>query len=271
MKTCPFCWEEIQDVAKKCRYCWEWFDDEETSKDNGHELRLKRFWERLIEESKKTEIDADNLVILHDKDPELADAVAQEFWYDDYDDAKIEIDRKNKQQENSVEKNTKNERKPKTVKSPKSSKITEDKLIKIYENFENNYDIFKENFDKYWSYEFHTYDVTSGLKDFPDKVSYSKEKCPKCGNKFIKIYCENRWPGRVITWWITICPECFEIKGIEIEKNMRIHKRVTPIEENDNDNHSDWTGDDDWESIWSKIFWILIFIWICYLIYKRLQ
>lgn len=40
MKTCPYCWEEIQTTAKKCRYCWEWLNDKkndevkENNKDN---------------------------------------------------------------------------------------------------------------------------------------------------------------------------------------------------------------------------------------------
>lgn len=32
MKICPYCWEEIQDVAKKCRYCWEWLEEKEEIK-----------------------------------------------------------------------------------------------------------------------------------------------------------------------------------------------------------------------------------------------
>lgn len=32
MKLCPYCWEMIQNVAKKCRYCWEWLKDEKEAK-----------------------------------------------------------------------------------------------------------------------------------------------------------------------------------------------------------------------------------------------
>lgn len=26
MKTCPYCWEKIQNIAKKCKFCWEWIE-----------------------------------------------------------------------------------------------------------------------------------------------------------------------------------------------------------------------------------------------------
>ena len=28
-KKCPYCWEDIKEVAKKCRYCWEFLVNEE--------------------------------------------------------------------------------------------------------------------------------------------------------------------------------------------------------------------------------------------------
>ena len=27
-KECPFCWEEIKEIAKKCRFCWEFFEEQ---------------------------------------------------------------------------------------------------------------------------------------------------------------------------------------------------------------------------------------------------
>ena len=97
MKVCPYCWERVKDIARKCRYCWERLDKWNADffiNDENHKNRLKRYGERLIEESKKAEIDADNLVNLYWRDPDFANAVAQEFWYDDYADAKISIDNK---------------------------------------------------------------------------------------------------------------------------------------------------------------------------------
>jgi hypothetical protein len=31
MKACPYCWEKIQNVAKKCRFCWEFLEWEKKS------------------------------------------------------------------------------------------------------------------------------------------------------------------------------------------------------------------------------------------------
>ncbi len=32
MKNCPYCWEKIQNEAKKCRFCWEWIDSKYNTK-----------------------------------------------------------------------------------------------------------------------------------------------------------------------------------------------------------------------------------------------
>lgn len=51
MKNCPFCWEEIQDVAKKCRYCWEWLNqvlkENNNNKCNKWSNRILRFLKYL--------------------------------------------------------------------------------------------------------------------------------------------------------------------------------------------------------------------------------
>lgn len=38
MKICPYCWENIQNSAKKCRYCWEWLNDNQTKEKNSTSL-----------------------------------------------------------------------------------------------------------------------------------------------------------------------------------------------------------------------------------------
>jgi hypothetical protein len=45
-------------------------------------------------EVKNAEKDARSLLELHDADPKLADEVAKRFGYDDFNDAKSEIDKK---------------------------------------------------------------------------------------------------------------------------------------------------------------------------------
>ena len=43
MKTCPYCWEKIQDVAKKCRYCWERVNN---SEENNWVYRISKPFEK---------------------------------------------------------------------------------------------------------------------------------------------------------------------------------------------------------------------------------
>lgn len=49
MKTCPYCWEKIQDLAKKCRFCWEFLEEENKreEKDNKVEKWINKFWTKL--------------------------------------------------------------------------------------------------------------------------------------------------------------------------------------------------------------------------------
>jgi len=50
-KLCPFCWEEIKEIAIKCRYCWEFL--EEVKKEKKKKERVKK--EKKIEYEHKCE------------------------------------------------------------------------------------------------------------------------------------------------------------------------------------------------------------------------
>ncbi len=41
-KECPYCWEEIKEVAKKCRFCWEFLEKkEEKAEWNDNDIKDK--------------------------------------------------------------------------------------------------------------------------------------------------------------------------------------------------------------------------------------
>jgi hypothetical protein len=56
MKTCPYCWEEIQDIAKKCRYCWEWLEEKENPKVKKNENKHKSKKDSKTKQSHKEQI-----------------------------------------------------------------------------------------------------------------------------------------------------------------------------------------------------------------------
>lgn len=91
---------------------WEQGQENETldeSQDNSHTAKEERYKQQMLwskqeaerlrnlmidREVKNAEKDARSLLELHDADPKLADEVAQRFGYDDFNDAKSEIDKK---------------------------------------------------------------------------------------------------------------------------------------------------------------------------------
>ena len=84
-------------------------DKKRNEEELSHEIRLKKYGKKLVNEVKKAEKDADALITLYKKDPDFADAVAQEFWYDDYEDAKYYIDQKRMNIEKNIDKITDDE------------------------------------------------------------------------------------------------------------------------------------------------------------------
>lgn len=57
MKTCPFCWEQIQDVAKKCRYCWERLNEEASEIKNNVTTKSTKGIKNPITTKKTTKAD----------------------------------------------------------------------------------------------------------------------------------------------------------------------------------------------------------------------
>ena len=54
MKICPYCWEEIQNSAKKCRYCWEFLPNETSIKKVKKDYWFRwRFFRKDLELNKK--------------------------------------------------------------------------------------------------------------------------------------------------------------------------------------------------------------------------
>lgn len=47
MKKCPFCAEEIQDLAKKCKHCWEWLNKNNVEITANYERRTY-YWTLIL-------------------------------------------------------------------------------------------------------------------------------------------------------------------------------------------------------------------------------
>lgn len=46
-KKCPFCWEEIKEIAKKCRFCWEfleWENDSSSNEKKEEKITVNNYW-----------------------------------------------------------------------------------------------------------------------------------------------------------------------------------------------------------------------------------
>ena len=103
MKICPYCWEKIQDLAKKCRYCAERLDENNTDRcmsskinleDNSLIKKIKdwnpkyedfidRVLVKYIKNKEWNDKKAANYLLNHDKLKSLADNLDLFDWLDD--------------------------------------------------------------------------------------------------------------------------------------------------------------------------------------------
>lgn len=59
-KKCPYCWEEIKEVARKCRYCWEYLINEEGKSITRKDIKKTNHSNRIQYDNNKTRRIAQN-------------------------------------------------------------------------------------------------------------------------------------------------------------------------------------------------------------------